>query len=171
MITITLEERELINEIIKRNKICYVGMVDMESKPYTIPMNFGFDAANDILYFHSAQEGHSISSLEKNPDVCITFCSEPSLLYQDVEVACSYRMKSSSVLCRGKVAFEEDYNEKIKALNIIMAQYCDREFVYSEPSVKNVKIWKVQIESFSTKIFGAPHPKSTGYTDQDYTKY
>ncbi|GAB6011675.1 pyridoxamine 5'-phosphate oxidase family protein [Viscerimonas tarda] len=158
MITITTEERTLIDEIIKKNKLCHVAMVDVDGLPYVIPMNFGFE--DNIIYLHSAQEGHSISSLEANPTVCIVFCPEPELAYQDEDVACSYRMKGSSVMCRGKVCFEEDYEAKVKALDCIMKQYSVKKFTYSAPAVKNVKIWRIEVLEITTKIFGVPYPKS-----------
>lgn len=163
MMTLTIEERNIIDEIIVKNHLCYVGMIDMDGMPYVIPMNFGYE--NDIIYLHSAQEGSSITSLENNPNVCITFCSNPSLTYQNEEVACSYRMKGSSVICRGKVKFETDFDEKVKALDIIMKQYTERKFTYSIPAVNNVRVWKVEIDSISTKVFGVPHPNSRNYKD------
>ena len=81
------------------------------------------------------------------------------MLWQNEEVACSYRMKCESAICHGKVVFEEDFDEKVKALNIIMSQYSAREFSYSVPSVNNVKIWKVAIDKYSAKVFGAPGKK------------
>lgn len=163
MMTVTVEERHIIDEIITKNTVCYVGMVDADSMPYVIPMNFGY--ADDIIYLHSAHEGSSIRILEENPNVCITFCTEPILTYQNEEVACSYRMKGSSVICRGKVVFEENFDKKVEALNIIMRQYTEREFTYSTPAVNNVKVWKVEVEDVSTKIFGVPHPNSRNYKD------
>jgi len=162
--TVTIEERHLIEEIISKNAICYVGMIDKQGMPYVIPMNFGYK--DDVLYLHSAQEGSSIEALEINPNVCITFCTESTLTYQNKEVACSYRMKGSSVICRGKVVFEENFDEKIKALNIIMDHYTTRKFTYSDPAVNNVRIWKVEIDSISIKVFGVPHPNSRNYKDK-----
>ena len=164
MMTVTIEERHLIEEIISKNTICYVGMTDVDGLPYVIPMNFGY--SNDVIYLHSAQEGNSINTLEKNPNVCITFCTESALTYQNEEVACSYRMRGSSVICRGRVVFEENFDEKVKALNIIMKHYSDRSFTFSTPAVNNVRIWKVEIESISTKVFGVPHPNSRNYKDK-----
>lgn len=164
MMTVTIEERHLIEEIISKNTICYVGMIDKQGMPYVIPMNFGYE--DDVVYLHSAQEGSSIEALEINPNVCITFCTESTLTYQNKEVACSYRMKGSSVICRGKVVFEDNFDEKVKALHIIMDHYTTRKFTYSEPAVNNVKIWKVEIDSISTKVFGVPHPNSRNYKDK-----
>ncbi|MDD2298283.1 MAG: pyridoxamine 5'-phosphate oxidase family protein [Fermentimonas sp.] len=164
MRTITLEEQEQIEGIIKKCKVCFVGMSDEKGVPYVLPMNFGF--RGNVIYLHSAQEGKSISILDKNPNVCITFCTEPELVWQNEEVACSYRVRSESIICNGEVAFEEEYDEKVKALDIIMRQYSDRDFNYSEPSVKNVKIWKVDIQEISAREYGVPGVKAIKYKDR-----
>lgn len=163
MITVTVEEREIIDKIIRKNSVCYVGMIDLEGLPYVIPMNFGY--RGDIIYLHSGPDSGSIEAVRKNPNICITFNEGNELIYMNEEVACSYRMKSSSVICRGKVEFEHDYDKKVEALNIIMSQYTDREFTYSEPAVNNVQIWKVHIDSISSKVFGTPHRNSKRYKD------
>jgi nitroimidazol reductase NimA-like FMN-containing flavoprotein (pyridoxamine 5'-phosphate oxidase superfamily) len=157
MRTISVENLNRIEEIIKSCNICYVGMSDNDGIPYVLPMNFGYK--DGVIYLHSAQEGSSISMLEMNPNICITFCTDTKLLWQNEEVACSYRMRCESVICHGKVVFEEDFEEKVKILNIIMSQYSSREFNYSDPSVKNVKIWKVPINKYSAKVFGEPGKK------------
>ena len=81
--------------------------------------------------------GRSISILERNPRVCITFSTDHDLVFQHPEVACSYRMRSKSVICWGEVHFEEDFDKKTEALDIIMKQYSDKEFRYSDPAVKS----------------------------------
>lgn len=169
MITITVEERSLMNEIVKSTLVCSVAMIDEEGMPYVIPMNFGFE--EDIIYLHSGQEGKSKSSLEKNPNVCISFFSPPKLIHQHPEVACSYRVKGSSVICYGKVQFIEDLEQKSKALDIIMKQYSNNSFTYSVPALRNVKAWKIEIEEITTKIFGAHNPKSPHYRGEDFSQY
>lgn len=164
MRTYQLEEQGRIEDLIRSCTLCYVGMADENGIPYVLPMNFGYE--DEIIYLHSAQEGHSISILEKNPNVCITFCTDPKLMWQDEEVACSYRVRADSVICRGKVVFEDEYDEKVNALNIIMRQYSDREFSYSAPSVKNVKIWKVALENVSAREFGVPSKNVYKYKDR-----
>lgn len=161
MVTITIEEREIIEKAIRECRECFVGMVDTEGRPYVIPMNFGYN--DDIIYLHSAPEGSSIRILENNPDVCITFCTETELTHQNREVACSYRIKGTSVICRGKVSFVEDFDEKVKVLDIIMSQYSRESFKYSDPSVINVKVWRVEVEQVSARIFGVPYKESHQY--------
>lgn len=157
MRTNIVDDHSKIESIITKCSICYVGMVDQEGMPYVLPMNFGFE--NDIIYLHSAQEGRSISILNNNPNVCITFCTEAKLVWQNEEVACSYRMRTDSVICNGQVVFEDDFDEKVDALDIIMRHYSDREFKYSTPAVNNVKVWKVKIDKVVAKEFGAPVEK------------
>ena len=123
MKTLVHTDKELIEATIKKCDICYVGLADTDGTPYVLPMNFGY--RDGVIYLHSAQEGRSISILERNPRVCITFSTD----------------------------------QKTEALDIIMKQYSDKEFRYSDPAVKNVKIWIVEMDEVTCKEFGAPHNK------------
>ena len=161
MKTYSIDEKERIEEILKTEKICYVGFSDEEGVPYVLPMNYGYE--DDIIYLHSAPEGKVVRILEQNRNVCITFCTHPNLIWQHPDVACSYRMQCASIVCNGKVEFEEDLAEKERILNIIMRQYIDKEFQYSEPAIKNVKVWIVPIDTISAKEFGVRHPNSAFY--------
>ncbi|MEG1748670.1 MAG: pyridoxamine 5'-phosphate oxidase family protein [Tannerellaceae bacterium] len=157
MKTLVHTEKEDIESIIKQCSICYVGLADTDGTPYVLPMNFGY--RDGTVYLHSAQEGRSISILARNPKICITFSTDHDLVFQHPEVACSYRMRSKSVILWGKVRYEEEFCQKVKALDIIMQQYSDKSFQYSDPAVKNVKIWLVDIDKVTCKEFGAPHEK------------
>lgn len=144
---------EAINEIITSCEVCNVGMVDQENLPYTLPFNFGFE--NNTVYLHSAPVGRKIDILKQKPDVCITFSTAHELYKQSEEVACSYGMRYKSVLIKGKVEFIEDFEEKVRILNIIMKQYTKRDnFEYSKPSVINVAVMKVVAEKIEAKAFG-----------------
>ena len=70
--------------------------------------------------------------------------------YRHEQVACSWSMRYRSVLAFGQVEFIEDYDEKVRVLNVIMRKYAGRDFTYNAPAVRNVKIWKVA----PTQIFG-----------------
>lgn len=155
MKTLKHEDKALVEEVIRSCDICFVGMADADGTPYVIPMNFGYQ--DGVLYLHSAQEGRSISILGRNPRICISFCTDRELLYQNEQVACSYRMRAKSVIAWGIVEFVEDFDAKVEALNIIMRQYTDREFKYGAPAVRNVKIWKVRLDDVSCKEFAAPY--------------
>ena len=155
MKTITYTEQAFIEKQILQCEICFVGVVTPENTPYVIPMNFGY--LENVLYFHSAPEGRVIDCLNYNPNVCVTFCAVDKLVFQHPEVACSYRMKSASVVAFGKVSFIVDIEEKRNTLNIIMKHYSDEKFEYSDPAIRNVTIWKVPVDVMSCKEFGMPY--------------
>ena len=145
-------DNDFINSVIAKCNICYVAVTTPENKPYVIPMNFGF--RDNIFYFHGASEGKIIDCLNANPNVCITLCIDNEIKFQNAEVACSYGMKSKSVIASGKVQFVSDLDEKREILNIIMANYSGRKFEYGNPAVKNVNVWKVPVDEISCKEFG-----------------
>jgi uncharacterized protein len=143
---------EDIRSIIDKCEACYVGMVDLEGKPYVLPFNFGFD--DGVIYLHSAAEGKKIDILKQNREVCVVFSTDHQLFHRHEPVACSYGMKYRSVLAHGKVVFIEDYEEKEKVLNIIMRKYTGQDFSFNAPAVNNVCVYKVEVTKFEGKESG-----------------
>ncbi|NTW32090.1 MAG: pyridoxamine 5'-phosphate oxidase family protein, partial [Bacteroidetes bacterium] len=125
---------------------------DNDNMPYVVPFNFGYK--DNYIYLHSAKEGKKLSILKNNGNVCIAFSTDHKLAFQSENVACSYGMKFRSVLAYGKVEFIEDFNEKIKIMNIIMNHYTSHEFTYSEPAVKNVETFRIAITEMTGKEYG-----------------
>ena len=157
MKTIKHTDEALIEEIIFQCQICFIGVVTPDNKPYVLPMNFGY--RDRVIYLHSAPEGFIIDCLVQNPNICITFSTDSELVFQHPEVACSYRMKSKSVVATGQVEFIEDMDLKREALDILMKTYSEKVFKYNDPAVKNVKIWKIPVDTITCKEFAAPHDK------------
>lgn len=157
MKTVEIDNKEMIEEIIKACKICFLGMIDLEGDPYVLPMNFAYHEG--VVYLHSAPDGGLMDIIQKNSKVCITFNDGEELVHQHPNVACSYRMRSRSVVCKGAVSFIEDLEEKREILNLMMVHYIGKEFKYSDPAVKNVKIWAVPIDKVTAKEFAAPHDR------------
>lgn len=151
MRTIFIEDRKEIEKIITACKTCYLAMAD-NNIPYVLPMNFALDG--DSIILHSAQEGRMWETIQKNQKVCINWTLGEDLAWQDVQVGCSYRVKSKSVNVEGTVEFIEDFDEKYRCLTLIMQQYSKREFKFGTPAVKNVGIFKVSIDTITAKHFG-----------------
>ncbi|MDG5799483.1 pyridoxamine 5'-phosphate oxidase family protein [Marinilabiliaceae bacterium ANBcel2] len=156
MKTLVHNDQEIIDDIIERSEICFIGVVTPDNTPYVLPMNFSYRGGK--LYLHSAPEGKVIDCLENNSSICVSFSIDHQLAYQNKEVACSYTMKSKSVVVNGKVSFVEDMEEKRKALDLFMSHYSDQQFKFNDPAVRNVKIWVVDIDQISCREFGV-HPK------------
>ena len=153
MRTFFIEDQVEIENIINACDICFVGISELDGSPYVIPMNFVYAGGEVIL--HSAPEGKHQQLLANDNRVCITFCSDRKLMYQHPDVACSYSMNSKSVQVKGKVTFIENLEEKEQAMNLFMKKYTQRsDFKYSLPALRNVKVWKVNVESITAKAFG-----------------
>jgi uncharacterized protein len=151
MRTINIENRDEIDRIIRSCKTCFVSICD-NNNPYVVPMNFALD--KNVVILHMAQSGRKWDILKKNPNVCINWISGEKIAWQDIEVACSYRVKSQSVIVEGTAEFVEDYPEKAECMQKLMAQYSQMSFKFSMPSIKNVGVVKIQILNISAKKFG-----------------
>lgn len=143
---------EDVKDVIRKCDCCNVAMVDNTNSPYVIPMNFGFD--NDCIYLHSSASGKKIEILDNNNKVCLSFSTDHQLRWQSEKVACSYSMKYRSVLIFGHVEYIEKPEDKIVALNHIMKQYTDNDFKYSDPAVRDVKVFKVIIDEMEGREYG-----------------
>lgn len=154
MKTVVMKDQSRIESVIKSCKACFLGLCDANMQPYVIPMNFGYE--NGVIYLHGGVSGRKWSILETNPKACITFMTNVDLAWQDEQIACSWRVKSQSVVAEGVLEIVSDLNEKVKALDIIMAQYSSRPFKYSEPAIRNVGVLKMKIVQLGAKSFGEP---------------
>ncbi len=152
MRTVDLVDHEKIAELIRSCRTCFLGVCGADHQPYVVPMNFGFHDGQ--IFLHSAQSGRKWEAMKENAKVCVTFCVGDDLAWQDEQVACSYRMKSQSVIAEGRVEFIDDFEQKVEILNHLMRQYSDREFSYNAPAVKNVGIVRLKVEQWGAKSFG-----------------
>ena len=75
--------------------------MSLNDQPYVLPMNFALDG--DVVILHSAMHGRMWDTLKINPRVSINWTLGEEIAWQDVQVGCSYRVKSSSVLIEGTV--------------------------------------------------------------------
>lgn len=152
MKTIDITDPQLIESIIGKCAHCTVGIIDTAGNPYVIPMNFAYEAGK--VYLHSGAEGSKIEMLSRNPRVCINFCEGHELVYMHQQVACSYSMKSRSVICRGAVQFVDDLKEKERILTLLMRHYTANECRFSAPALRNVMVWQVDVEEMTCRSFG-----------------
>ena len=86
--------------------------------------------------------------------VCITFCDGHELVWMHQQVACSYSMKSRSVICRGRVEFVDDMDVKRRILTLLMKHYTDYPCTMGDPAVRNVVVWRVRVKQMTGKSFG-----------------
>ncbi len=147
-----IHDRNEIDAILKQCKTCFVAMAD-NNVPYLLPLNFAMDGDQVIL--HSAQQGRMWETIKKNPKVCINWILGEDLAWQDIQVGCSYRVISRSVMVEGTAETVDDMTEKEKIVRKFMTQYSDLSFKFNEPAIRNVGILLVKIDKLTAKEFGA----------------
>ena len=135
-----------IESIIRKSKVCRLGLAD-DVWPYIVPLCFGY--RNNALYFHTAKEGRKIEILKRNNQVCFEFDTQTDL--KPGEKACAWGMKYRSVIGYGTALLIENPEQKREGLDIIMAQYADGAFEYSQKAFKEALVIKVEIESMTGK--------------------
>ncbi len=152
MATNMINNPQKIREIIDKCDTCYVGMTDEDGKPYVLPFNFGYEEGS--IYLHMAPQGKKIGVLQNNPNVCVAFSTDHALFHRHEKVACSYGMKYRSVLAHGRAEFIEDYDEKVRIMNVTMQKYTGRDFSYNAPAINNVTVIRIHIEKIEGKLSG-----------------
>lgn len=147
-----IHDRQEIDAILKQCKTCFLAMSENDI-PYVLPMNFGMDGDRVIL--HSAQSGRMWETIRKNPKVCINWTLGEELAWQDVQVGCSYRVKSKSVIVEGTAEVVDDFDEKERLFRQFMNQYSELQFKFNAPAIRNVGVLAVRIDKLTAKEFGA----------------
>ena len=135
-----------LEAILRSAQICHLSMVD-EGKPYVVPLNFGYE--DNALYFHSAPEGRKINILRKNPEVCFSVVARHEIVVS--ERACSWTAEFSSVTGTGKAAILTDRAGKEKGLTVLMSQYSDEKYDFSDEDLDGVVVIRVEVQEMTGK--------------------
>ena len=156
MKTICITDPKEIEGIIRKCPYCTVGLTDLNGNPYVIPMNFAYDASkgeHGTIFLHSGPEGSKLDMVQQHPTVCISFCEGHELVYMHQQIACSYSMKSRSVMCRGQVRFIDDMDEKRRVLDLCRGNSTQNKCGYSARGIRTVKIWEIPVEEICCNSF------------------
>jgi len=149
------EEREITDvaaiEALLSEGVCATLAFARGSEPYLATLNYGYDAENGVLYFHSANAGLKLDFMRENPQICGTVVKDRGYL----QGQCSHAY--SSVVFRGHVEFLETEMEKRLALGSMVDRLeNDPESVRSRLLAKDrhltgIAVFKVVIEEMTGK--------------------
>jgi len=142
-------DRDDIDAIMRKARVCRLGLCD-EGKPYVVPVCFGYDGG--ALYFHSSPRGRKMDVLRGNPDVCFEVDVDVELIPADE--ACGWSVRYRSVIGFGRAVAIDDPQEKREALTILMRQYADGEFVFSEDGLARAAVVRIEIDGITGKSSG-----------------
>ena len=115
--------------------------------PYTLPINFYFDEANDRIYFHSGKVGHKLDAIAGSDKV--SFCVYDKGYHKDGHWSLNIR----SVIIFGRIHIVDEWSEEL------MVDFCkrftdDTEYIYSELETfkSNTVVLCLEIEHMTGKL-------------------
>jgi len=110
-----------------------------DNEPYIATLSHGYDEANNCIYFHCAKEGKKVDVLRANPIVWGQALIDGG--YQ--QGSCDHLYHTTQFM--GRVSFVEDYEEKRRALEIMVMQLDDDPKGVVEKQVNPGSVSKVLI--------------------------
>jgi len=147
---------EKIAEILTRCTVGRLATIGIDGYPYITPVNYVYWLGS--VYFHCAHEGEKIDNILREPKVC--FEVDIPLAYLDMEFdntrpACQVHQFYHSVIIRGRAEIVEDLQEKVNALNALMASHENKPgfsvITAETEAVSLCTVVAVRVESLSAK--------------------
>lgn len=144
-----LTDEKTINRILKTTRFITLSMC-VDNEAYLVTLNHGWDESRSCLYFHCAPKGKKIDFLRTNPRVWGIAVED--LGYLDGKCDHAYR----SVMFGGSVIFLEDFDEKYRALEIMIHQQESNpeaviEAQLTPKAVNAVTLGRIDIDEMSAK--------------------
>ncbi|MGI6203963.1 MAG: pyridoxamine 5'-phosphate oxidase family protein [Anaerovoracaceae bacterium] len=114
--------------------------------PYGLPINFVYDDGK--IYFHSANSGHKIDALKKDPRV--SFCVYDEGYVTEGKLGLNIR----SVIIFGRIRFITDIEEAKEKLRILGLKYHSEDYIKDEveKQASVVQMLELTIDHMTGKI-------------------
>ena len=153
-----VSDPDTIAALLGRCRVGRLATIGADGYPYITPLNYVYWQGS--IYFHCAREGEKLDNLRRDAKVC--FEVDLPLAYLDTgfdrdRPPCSVHQFYHSVIIRGRAEIVDDPEEKVAALNALMAAHESegREpFTAIVPEMEAVAIClvvAVRVESISAK--------------------
>lgn len=137
-----------ITDIMTRCEVLHLAIASTPA-PYLLPVNFGMEPDGMTLYIHGAMEGTKYPLLEQNNQVGFEMDCTHGLILDEAGHSCT--MNYESVMGWGVISEITDPEEKLHALNRIMAQYHAGDFPYNPAIADHTRILCLKIEERTGK--------------------
>ncbi|WP_211922055.1 pyridoxamine 5'-phosphate oxidase family protein [Desulfolutivibrio sulfodismutans] len=144
-----ITDRAAIDDIIRNGRVMHLGLCQ-DNVPFVVPLFYAYDG--QCLYFHSARAGTKIGIMKKNPVVCFEILDFQGII--DDDAPCDFEARHRTAIGLGTAVFLEDETEKIAALNLIVARFSARSFVFPKTKLGGTTVVKIEITSVKGKTHG-----------------
>lgn len=151
-----ITDGQAIAAILEEARIGRLATVGADGYPYIVPVNFVY--WRQSIYFHCAREGEKLDNIRRDPRVC--FEVDIPLAYLDTAYdrqmpPCDVGQFYRSAIIRGRAEIIQDIEEKVDALNALMASHEGvGDFSAITPATRAVALCEVvavRVERLSAK--------------------
>ena len=151
-----VKDNEKIEEILRRCHIGRLATVGADGYPYITPLNYVY--WQGAIYFHCARQGEKLDNIARDARVC--FEVDIPLAYKGTDCepetpACNVHQFYHSVVIRGRAEVVAAVEEKVAALNALMAVHEGvagfSRISAADPGVAACQVMAVRIERVSGK--------------------
>ncbi len=140
-------------EILASAQYGYMSMIDLDGKPYGVPVNFVWDG-DDAIYIHCAPEGKKIDILECYDHVSFCVVGNVNLLPGQ------FTTEYESIILDCEVTIPTYDEERLHALELIIKKFSPQHFDtgmrYAHKSLPRTCIVRLDILSWSAKAKKVP---------------
>jgi uncharacterized protein len=171
-----IKDRDTIRDILSKTMIGRLATIGEDGYPYITAVNYVY--FRGAVYFHCASSGEKLNNIARNNRVC--FAVDRPLAYLDTEFdkslpACEVGQFYQSVVIRGWAEIVVEMEEKVAALNALMAIHegVDEfaEITADSKAVGLCQVVAVRIESLSAKAnLGQKKPPAERQRIADYLR-
>ncbi len=137
-------------KILTEEKCAVLSVIGDEGYPYSVPVNFYYDEAENAIYIHGAKSGHKIDAIKTCDKVCFTTWNQGFITEG------SWEYNPTSVIAFGRAKILNEISEIEKPLRALATKYfptadlVEKEF--NSPSIKAVQLIKIEIEHMTGKL-------------------
>lgn len=127
---------------------CRRGVLSMngdDGYPYSIPINYYYDKANQKIYFHGAKSGYKVDCLNRNDKVCFTVFGNESIK------ELPWAPYVQSVVVFGRCHLIDTDNEILKTFAMKYYPSSDLADMEIKEGSKFVQMYEISIEHKSGK--------------------
>lgn len=145
-------KQELSNEetkqLLRENKRAAFSVIGDDGYPYSIPIDYYYDEAENRIYFHGAKEGHKVDAIKNNDKVCFTTWDEGYL--EEGDWACYV----SSCVIFGKAVLINDTKTAEEKICLLASKHNPPEDEIEKEihaAINRVQLFAIDIEHMSGK--------------------
>lgn len=156
-------------QVIDRARFGILSVIDENGEPYGVPLSIV--RKDNILYFHSAQDGKKVRIFANNPLVRVAFVGATKIpeLYTNQEldeilkdesnatmlISKVFTTEYESAMVKGYVKQVQDEAEKIMALRMVCEKYTPTKMDYFDIAIKaglgRANAYRIDIEEITAK--------------------